>query len=500
MHWSMRKCFGPWGQDWKIVSDARPDDKPAEDHTPRIGAFALAQARAAGRPAPPSPWQVAEPAPGVVPSGMAMDWQAGAQANLYGWAQTGAFSEGVTFLGYPYLAELLQRPEYRQIVKKYAEHMTRKWIKLVGGSDEYRDRLAKAMLKFKVQDVIREALEHDGTFGRAQIFVDLGVDQGPELTRPLTLSPNKLSGKLRNLKTVEPIWSYPGRYQSTNPLHRDYYRPQEWYVSGQTVHASRMITIVGREVPDMLKPAYAFGGLARTQMSQPYVENWLRTRQSISDLIHSFTVWVLKSKLSNLFSGLKQAMGSVMDRVELFNIMRDNSGTFLIDKDSEEFENVTANISGLDKLQLQALEQICVSAAIPVSEFCGTTPNGLNASSEGEIRTFYTNIATEQERMLREPLTYIMQIIQFSVFGSVQEDVSFEFEPLWEMSAKELSDIELNRQQIDSAYVGSFLVTAEEARERVNDDETSQYHGRLKGPPPEPEPEEDDTSGDDDAK
>ena len=42
------------------------------------------------------------------------------------WAQSQMWGEGLFFPGYPYLAELAQRPEYRNIVETIAEEMTRK--------------------------------------------------------------------------------------------------------------------------------------------------------------------------------------------------------------------------------------------------------------------------------------------------------------------------------------------------------------------------------------
>ncbi|WP_163360700.1 anti-CBASS protein Acb1 family protein, partial [Klebsiella aerogenes] len=74
-------------------------------------------------------------------------------------------------------------------------------------------------------------------------------------------------------------------YNTTNPLAADWYKPALWYVQGRPVHATRLLTFVGREVPDLLKPAYSFGGLSMSQMAKPYVDNWLRTRASVADLI-----------------------------------------------------------------------------------------------------------------------------------------------------------------------------------------------------------------------
>src|SRR5271154_4666648 len=54
----------------------------------------------------------------------------------------GIGNEGLLFLGYPYLAELAQRPEYRVISVTIADDATRKWIDfdVVGEEDKNRRR------------------------------------------------------------------------------------------------------------------------------------------------------------------------------------------------------------------------------------------------------------------------------------------------------------------------------------------------------------------------
>lgn len=43
---------------------------------------------------------------------------------------------------------------------------------------------------------------------------------------------------LKGLRVFEPIWTYPGMYNSTDPLRRDFYQPQTWFVMNRQVHAN----------------------------------------------------------------------------------------------------------------------------------------------------------------------------------------------------------------------------------------------------------------------
>src|SRR5207237_2720953 len=111
----------------------------------------------------------------------------------------------------------------------------------------------------------------------------------------------------------------------------------------------RLPTFIGRPVPDMLKPAYSFGGLSLSQMAKPYIEIWLQTRESVAELVRSFSVMALGTDLSTI---LQSGAGTdLLARVALFNAMRDNQGAFVYNKQTEEFKNIAAPISGLGELQ-----------------------------------------------------------------------------------------------------------------------------------------------------
>lgn len=481
---SWRARLANWLDPRALPVPAEPDvTSPARG----VSAVALAEAHASYG----TPLQVyaelPRPAPGVVPATVAMDQAvpatyAQAANALMSWGLEGRFHEGIGFLGYPYLAELAQRPEYRQIVETYARDATRKWIKLKGPDDARLIELAKAMDDFGVQEKFRQISEKDGFFGRAHLFIDNGeANLATQLiVRPATIG----KGRLKAFVVVEPTWTYPGIYNSTNPLSPDYYRPNEWYVMGQTVSTSRLLTFVAREVPDMLKAAYSFGGLSMSQMAKPYVDNWLRTRQSVSDLIHSFSTMVLATDMATVLSG-----GSAVPlnrRVDMFNRYRDNRGTMLINKETEELTNVKTPLANLDDLQAQSQEQMASVAGIPLVVLLGVTPSGLNASSDGEIRTYYDKITSYQEHLYRRPLTTVIQAVQCHIWGAIDEKITFKFESLWEMDDKDAAAIRKSDAEADTAYVNAGVVSPDEARDRLADDEQGLYYGvDLSAPAPE---------------
>ncbi|MGO4738633.1 DUF1073 domain-containing protein [Bosea sp. 2KB_26] len=468
----------------------------------RVSAEAVAQSRVAppAEPVAVDVFKPAAPPPGVLPSGgIAMDEMPGVS-----WAalasQTGVYSEGVAWLGFPHLAELAQRPEYRKISETIATEMTRCWIRVTatGGKDaeDKTDKIAainEALDSFKIREMFGKVAEQDGFFGRGHLYVDLGTtDDEDELKTAIgdgkgkTTKTKVAKGSLKGFQTVEAVWCYPAGYNTTNPLLPDWYKPTAWYVQGRQVHATRLLTFIGREVPDLLKPAYSFGGLSMSQMARPYVENWLRTRQSVADLISSFSVSGIKIDLAgalNTMGGAPDAGDQLFRRVDLFNNLRDNRGTMVLNKGAgpndpaEEFFNVSTPLGTLDKLQAQSQEHMCSVANIPLVKFTGITPSGLNASSEGEIRVFYDGINAYQEKFFRPHLTTVINLIQMHLFDGVDPDIGFVFEPLWSLDEEAAASVRKTEAETDAVYVENGVLEPLDVRKRLASEEGSPYAG-----------------------
>lgn len=501
------------------------------------------------------------PPPGVLPDAakpdMAMD------SSLQSWAQNSftnawnfanpfgeSFEEGIGFLGYAYLSQLTQRPEYRRIGERIATEMTRKWIRLTikgeadpetakGDDDEEtlgkdkapakkapdrplddedndqdelddgagnsldepdeptpeeiaqrkrNDALQKKlkeidedMKRLDVRGRFKTVAEFDGWMGRAHLYIDTGKGDDPEeLLTDLGNGSDQTSkekfdkGSLRNIKHVEAMWCYPVRYNAQDPLADDWYNPQVWFAMGKQIHASRLLTFVGRPVPDILKPSYAFGGLSMSQMAKPYVDNWLRTRQAVTALIESFSVSGVYTNAQSLLQGGGE---EVLDRIDLFNIARDNSGTMVLDKEAEEFFNISTPLGTLDHLQAQSQEQMSSVSGIPLIVLLGITPTGLNASSEGELRVFYDLILAMQESLFRDKLKRVIDFIQLNLFGEIDPAIGFEFEPLWSLDEKGEAEVKKIEAETHQLYVDMGVVGQEEVREIIVADEDSPYNG-----------------------
>lgn len=468
----------PWWSSFGARAWAKT--KPANDSVSRDEAF-----------------KVYEPAPGVLPKDsptakqMAMD---DGLDSIYAFSANFGFYGRTRFLGYPYLAQLAQETEYRRPAEIIADHMTRKWISLTStskkdasGKAEKLKKIDAAMKRLGLQDAFRQVALQGEFFGRSQIYIDTGdTDKPNELKLPLFLDKRKVKkGGLKGIRVVEPYWTYPNQYNSTHPLKADFYKPQTWYVMAQEVHHSRLLTFVPHEVPDILKPMYAFGGLSLTQMLMVDVDNWLRTRQSVSDTTHNFAVSGIKTNLETILQS--DGPQGLQGRAELMSDMRDNQNLLLLDKDTEEYFVNATPLTSLDLLQAQAQEHMAAPAGIPLIIRFGITPAGLNASSDGELQVWADWINAQQEHRFTPHLSTLIKLIQLSEFGEIDPDIGFKYEPLQKKDLLAAATVQKVNADTDAVNIANGTVSPEEAREAQAADEDGRYAAiDLAGPPPPP--------------
>lgn len=439
-----------------------------------------------------------KPIKGVAAEGKPLAMDAAPQMNL-STELNNMIAEGVAFMGYPRLAEMAQRVEYRHIATVLAEEATREWIGFRSGGDgDKKDRIAqleKEFTRLGVRDKFQRLSELDSYFGLGQLFLDTGIPSlDPDLATPLLIKPETLQiGGLKDLVVVEPVWVSPNEYNSTKPLQAEFYKPSRWWVMGSEVHTTRLLRFVSREPGQMLLPSYNFGGLPLIQLAKPYVDNWVRTRQSVSDLINGCSIVNLKTDMAATFS--KAGISGLIGRIQSFIRFRDNRGVFLTDKDTEELQILSANLAGLDKLQNQALEQICVVAQMPLVKFSGISPSGLNASSDGEIRVWYDRVTAYQEAFFRPNLTTVMHACMLNLWGEIDHDIEFFFIPLWQMDEAAKAAVAKTNADTRAVYVEIGAADQDDVRKALANDENSPFSGVDMSGPGYPPLEEEEGGG-----
>jgi len=405
----------------------------------------------------------------------AMDWAGQARNAL-------SFVENAGWPGFPTLASLSQVAEYRSMHETLADECVRCWGVVASTGEGDDDRCAQIETELKrlnIRAAVRQVVVHDQAFGGGHAYIKLKNDEAARDT-PLLLKPYSVpKGSFMGLRVVEPYWVTPNDYNSIDPTKDNFYKPSSWWLLGTETHATRLFTVISRPVADMLKPAYSFRGISMTQLAIPYVDNWLRTRQSVSDTVKQFSVsGVLTDLQQSLLPGAETSLAA---RAQLLNLYRDNRNLLLLDKATEEFFQTNTPLSGLDALQAQAQEQMAAVSHTPLVKLLGITPSGLNASSDGEIRVWYDYVHGYQDASLTPLMNVVLQLVQLSLFGAVDPDITWQWEKLHEATEVEAAEIARTEMETDRGYVEMGVLSPEQVAQRLSADPASPYSGIAEG-------------------
>ncbi|WP_371343862.1 DUF1073 domain-containing protein [Klebsiella quasipneumoniae] len=389
---------------------------------------------------------------------------------------------GPSFMGYAALSSLTQNGLIRACVETVADDMTREWIEITatdsngdGDDSDEKTILEEAMIDYRLQALCHKAAEFDGYFGGCLIFIDTGASDSQLLT-PLDISDK--SAELKNFKRftiIEPINVFPGTYESLDPLSPRYYVPDTWWVLGKQVHKSRLIRVCGNEVPVILKPTYNFLGIPRAQILYDYVLHFQDARMAEARLLEKFSLKVFKTNMQDILTN-PNATSGIDARINYLTAYMSNDGVFALDKEMEDFINVSVPLNGVTDIVRQQLEFIVAINRTPAVKLMGISPQGFN-TGDADIKNYNDHINSQQEKVLREPLQKMLDIIQIVKLGIYDESVAFKFTSLNEDDENSIAETQNKKANTRQIYLAEGVVSAQEVRKALADDPHSGFYG-----------------------
>ena len=383
------------------------------------------------------------------------------------------------FIGYPILTIMAQSGDYRNVPETNALEMTREWgkVKVKGdGDDESADKIqliTEELERLDVRNLMRKHIENEGIFGMSHLLVKIkGQDDKTDL--PLVYE-NVPKGGLEGFILIEPIHSTPAAFNASNPLEFDFYKVNNWFIQGVNVHQDRLLSLVTRPVPDLLKPAYNFGGVSMIQIMRTYVERFQRDTDSISDLISKFSLTALKTNMETILQGGEEGASQLLMRTQILSQFRDNLNILLMDMEGEDLMQINTPMTGLVDLWAKSQELMAMPSHTPLVKLTGITPSGLNASSDGEIRVYNDWIASLQNAFILPQMMKILRLVQASLFGEIDDNITFEFNSLKQMDDNEQADVNEKKARTAATLIEAGVLSQEDERTRIGQDEHSGY-------------------------
>ena len=324
------------------------------------------------------------------------------------------------------------------------------------------DKIMNIWQKTKTQNKFLKCLKWARLYGGC-LLIPMIENQG-DLSKPLdyeTIMPDSYKGCF----TVD-RWSgvSPSIELVDNITDPDFGQPKYYDVSDNTtgktfrIHHSRVIKMIGREMPYWEEIAETYWGASELEHVYTELKKRDDTSANISFLIFLANIRVFKMDgMSQMLSiGDQQAAQRVYETMKTMNHLMCNTGTLAIDKE-EDFAMHGYSFTGINDVYESFMLDISGAAEIPVDKLFGRSPSGFNSGAE-TLQNYYDTIDEKRETYVREPLEKIVKIITMSALGEIPDDIEIDFNPVRRPSDLEKSDLaQKNAQPIFDAYAGGLI-------------------------------------------
>ena len=268
-------------------------------------------------------------------------------------------------------------------------------------------------------------------------------------------------------------------------------------VSGQLVHASRLIMFGGALTSEKVRRSYA-AGFDLSVLQRPHNvlrdadQSWRSVMLMIQDM--SQAVFAIDGLIDMIAEG---EADTVMQRMEVVDMARSVARAVVIDAESERFEHHgAANVGGIPAVMGMIFQRLAAAADQPLTVFLGMSPAGMNATGESDTRHWYDVIQTERTDELGPAIEVLARLIAAHEGVALAEDPTVEWPPLWqptptEQAALDKADAETDKIRIDSGVLEPEEVTLAKFQDHPIYADVIDFGAReeaLKAPEPEPPP------------
>jgi uncharacterized protein len=312
----------------------------------------------------------------------------------------------------------------------FAEDMIRKWRIYKGDREQIKlfiEEEKRLQLKVNTADAIRWAR----LFGGAALIPIFIGDTDITMTKPLDITKIK-KGSLNKIIIVDKTLLSSSGIIQMDPTQDNYCQPSSYALTGsnRNIHHSRVFKFHGVNLPYTAHQNNGYWGDSALQRMLESINNASTTFNSVAQMMMEMITDVIKiPQLSANLAGPEETE-KMIERFNLMKLLSSVSQIKILDKE-EDWERHQIQLAGVNDIITQQLTMVSAAASIPVTRFIGTSPRGMNATGESDLEIHYENVHSKQETELRPVMDVLDKIIQMSLFGSLIEEFSYVFLPLY---------------------------------------------------------------------
>jgi phage-related protein (TIGR01555 family) len=352
----------------------------------------------------------------------------------------------------------------RKIIDIPPQDSTREWRTW---QTDRAEQIYKIEKQFRVRSKVRKAQTLARLYGGAVIMIGDGAS---DAAIPLDME-RFARGGLKYLHVFS-RYELVSEEEDLDPKSPTYGKPLFYRLrtrnQSERIHRSRFVFFMGSDAPRSIETVNEGWGQSVLDSVLQAVTNMSSTAQNTASLVAEAKVDVIK--IPNLMTYVSQPKTTALliERFTLANTLKSNHNALLLGGD-EDFQRKQVTFAGLPDVMREQMQLASAAADIPMTRLMSQSPAGMNATGDSDIRNYYDKIRAFQTTDLEEDLILLDDVLVRHVFGDRQDDDTYEWNELWQMSEDERSQIALRNAQALQIYNTSNLFAPEELRPATAD-------------------------------
>lgn len=321
---------------------------------------------------------------------------------------------------------------------------------------------------YNIKEVCYHANVNKKTFG---ISLVVPVIDGVDYKKPYSIDKVK-KGSYKGMVVVEPYWVSPQLDNGavSNPMNVGFQEPTWWRMpDGTVVHKSWCIKKCNSELPDILKPTYYYGGVPLTQKIYERVYAAEKVANEAPQLALTKRMLIADANIANLMANPEECQ-SILNLVQW---CRDNFSVWFKNPD-DQVSQIDTSLTDFDALVMTQYQLVASIADMPATKLLKTQPKGFNATGEYEQKDYIQSLQAIQEQDYIPILKMHYELFTKSFYGELI-DLSIVFNPIDTPTEKETAEVAKIWSDIDSNYIASGVMSADEVRDIRRSEEGSAY-------------------------
>jgi len=346
----------------------------------------------------------------------------------------------------------------KKIVNRYVTDMLRERFTINGDDDNL---IITKLDEIRAWKQLEKLLRWNRLFGGAVCV--MRIDDGNELDKPLNLTTIKTLEMLRVYDRFRVSWTQSDLYN--DPKNKNYGNVEYYWISPINglrfrVHETRCLVLDGEDTPDYTRQLNQGWGTSFLQQCYDQLRDIGAIYPALATIIDGFiTGTITMQNLTEMLAAGKEDV--IKARLNLLDLSKHVLNTLLLDE-RETFDKKASTVSGLSDIVDKFLQALSLVSSMPLRILLGQQSGGLNNTGEGETRDWYDQIAADQTFTFSPVLEKLIKVIMLAKqdgFNGIElNDWFVEFNPLWQMSDKENSEIRKLNAESDNLYISNGVL------------------------------------------